>query len=303
MKRTFFVLLVPILLAALGNPTASAQLRITDANPAPDSPRATVGQNLTISLEVTVENGDRTLGEGTIEASVPALGTPPSSAVEVSVPPRSSTTFDLPVDVDLTGPFPSGPPDEVDAEVLLTPKGGGIAERRTVTMSVVQPLVVVPGIITTIPAPFFPTTDQLHLTLVTGGDNLRGSNPLWGRVLDNHGIHLSIYSGYFGEDRLEREWELLKQGNEEWSNRSTHTTTVPLLRSVTYSEIESIELSLSQYSLWYRCIGCTDDNWDLARIEVRADNAEGTLLFEAEGDPLNRFTGSEPNFILNLGGS
>jgi len=72
---------------------------------------------------------------------------------------------------------------------------------------------------------------------------------------------------------------------------------------VTYSEIESIELSLSQYSLWYRCIGCTDDNWDLARIEVRADNAEGTLLFEAEGDPLNRFTGSEPNFILNLGGS
>lgn len=112
--------------------------------------------------------------------------------------------------------------------------------------------------------------ETVVLTLVTGGDDLRGGN-------DNVHVRLIDVQGRRVAQRL--------NANDlgRWENGSTHDVSITLDRG-TFDQLAAIELETTFGG------GMGGDNWNLDRVSLAGS---GKVLFEARGTPLFRFTGDQ----------
>ncbi len=125
---------------------------------------------------------------------------------------------------------------------------------------------------------------QLRLTFVTGGDDLRGGN-------DNLDVHLVL-----------RDKSMLSflnvNGGRAWSNNSRNVVEYPLKPEYGVTDIVAIRLE------FHGSGGVGGDNWNLDRFTaelVRAGAA--TTLIDRAGNPFARFTGDNRVVQVRTSGS
>jgi len=130
----------------------------------------------------------------------------------------------------------------------------------------------------------YPADGKVHevvLYLKTGADDMRGGN-------DNLNLRLNFASGY---------QQTLNNANlgARWIPGYFQYVPIRLDRPVPKEEILSAVLSTTFGGGW------GGDNWDLAQLTVYGVDANGhTTLYDQNGNPLYRFTGSNKTFTAEL---
>lgn len=162
-----------------------------------------------------------------------------------------------------------------------------------------------------------PRTQSLTFIFDTGDDDLRNNSALKVRVLDRQGRPLT---GFSGTDRYRNQrtvvWATVKDSerpgirSRTWEPRSRHEVTVRLNEPVALDSIGSFALRLVQGrdladGLQMECIGCTDDNWDMRSVWVRATfrrpgepGVVKTWAFDSGDQRPSRFTKDFPVLVL-----
>lgn len=113
---------------------------------------------------------------------------------------------------------------------------------------------------------------RLHVTLRTGGDDLRGGN-------DNvHGR--AVVSGRTSTEVM------LNAGARRWADGTTHTAIVPVPAGTTFGNLRALELRTTFGGGW------NGDNWNLDELLVEAESGgRRFVLSHRTASPLRRFTG------------
>ncbi|MFL5702417.1 MAG: hypothetical protein ACJ8AG_06260 [Ktedonobacteraceae bacterium] len=95
--------------------------------------------------------------------------------------------------------------------------------------------------------------DSVQLTIVTGGDDLRGGN----RPSDNANVTLQFASSSVTFTNVNQ--------SQHWNNNEAHTVTLaPIPMSTTLGQLQSLTISTAFTG------GINGDNWDISRVVLVA---------------------------------
>jgi hypothetical protein len=122
---------------------------------------------------------------------------------------------------------------------------------------------------------------RLHVTLRTGGDDLRGGN-------DNvHGR--AVVSGRTSTEIM------LNAGAMRWADGSTHTAVVPVPSGTNFGNLRGLDLRTTFGGGW------NGDNWNLDELLVEAESGGRRFtVFHQTRSPLVRFTASDSRFSVTF---
>lgn len=121
---------------------------------------------------------------------------------------------------------------------------------------------------------------ELRVTIMTGGDDLRGGN-------DNVDIALGTRAG-------RQVWQNAN-GGRRWIGNYDQTLALPVQGNLRLSDLRRVEL-LTRFGG-----GMGGDNWNVDCVIVEAVTGNGTYrIYEREGAPLVRFTGDVHRFVAEL---
>jgi hypothetical protein len=122
----------------------------------------------------------------------------------------------------------------------------------------------------------------LELTVVTGGDDLRGDSSATASLIVGDGNRTREYST-----------QLKSETDSSWGNDTTHGPILwNLPPGVTTDNISRLGIRLHSHEN----DGETPDNWDITSVHVTypIDGGGQGVLLDLSGGPLVRLTGSEP---------
>lgn len=121
--------------------------------------------------------------------------------------------------------------------------------------------------------------DHLLFSIKTGGDDLRGGN-------DN--LNITIYYKNGSQQTINN-----VNRSRRWIDHYTQNVSIKLNRVVAPNEISRIVLSTTFRG------GFNGDNWNMDKLVIQArGNRLNQTIFEREGKPLKRFTGSSKTFTV-----
>jgi hypothetical protein len=122
---------------------------------------------------------------------------------------------------------------------------------------------------------------NLELTIVTGGDDLRGDSSATAYVIVGDGNRTREYST-----------QLKSETDSSWDNDTTHGPLVwNLPPGVSTDNLSRLGIRMHSHEGF----GETSDNWDITSVLATYPAGGGqAVLVDAAGGPLVRLTGSEP---------
>jgi hypothetical protein len=123
---------------------------------------------------------------------------------------------------------------------------------------------------------------NLELTIVTGGDDLRGDSSATAYIIVGDGGRTSEYST-----------QLKSETDSSWDNDSTHGPIVwNMPPGVTTDNLSRLGIRMHSHENFPE----TSDNWDITSVLVTypIDGGGQAVLVDSSGGPLARLTGSEP---------
>jgi hypothetical protein len=127
--------------------------------------------------------------------------------------------------------------------------------------------------------------NNLHFTVKTGGDDVRSQSQVNAVVTILEGEQINIVK------------QSLNDG-ANWSNDSTHEADmrIPLVR------VRDIRAFRIDYLSGQSSPSDSEDNWDMVAIQAtfKLDSGGDDLLFKQDGQPLHRFTGSDPTWEMEF---
>jgi hypothetical protein len=121
---------------------------------------------------------------------------------------------------------------------------------------------------------------NLHWRIQTGDDDVRSGSNVFGQVVILQGNQVMTIG------------KSLNDGNE-WSNGSTNDADIGL-PPIQLRDVDGVRITFSSGS----CFFCTEDNWNMNNVVItyKDDNGQDLILFQDVGNPLHRFTGSDPSW-------
>jgi len=124
-------------------------------------------------------------------------------------------------------------------------------------------------------------TNRLTVLFQTGGDDLRGGNDNVNLIVVLRGRNLIRFNKV--------------NGGKRWGNNSIHTVSLPLPDNLKFDDIIGVQLETTFRG------GIAGDNWNLNRLVVTVRIGDRDQQYQADGNPLFRFTGDNRvyDFLYN----